>query len=118
LKLALIFAAQNGYVAVVELLLAKDGIDRNFKDDEGGEGDTPLSKAAGYGHEAVVKLLLAKRISSGFSVRSETAELGDNEGARLSGQVAARGDEGLVENKTDNMVSFCSWQQRMDRGGS
>jgi ankyrin repeat protein len=69
-------------VAVVELLLAKDGIDQNFKDDE---GDTPLSKAAGYGHEAVVKLLLTKGISSGFSVRSETAEIGGNEGARRSG---------------------------------
>ncbi|KAF2183469.1 ankyrin, partial [Zopfia rhizophila CBS 207.26] len=42
---------------VVKLLLAKDGVDVNSKDNKGW---TPLSYAAGEGHEMVVKLLLVK----------------------------------------------------------
>jgi len=50
------WAAGNGYGAVVNLLLAKDGIDLDLKDSQ--YGQTPLSWAAERGHEAVVKLLL------------------------------------------------------------
>ena len=42
----------------MKLLLAKDGVDPDSKDDE--YGQTPLSWAAENGHEAVVRLLLAK----------------------------------------------------------
>jgi ankyrin repeat protein len=49
-------AAENGHEAVAKLLLAKDGVDVNFKDKD---GRTPLWYTAGNGHEAVVKLLLA-----------------------------------------------------------
>jgi ankyrin repeat protein len=41
---------------VVKLLLAADGVDPDAKDYE---GRTPLSLAAGKGHEIVTKLLLA-----------------------------------------------------------
>jgi ankyrin repeat protein len=51
-------AAENGHGAVVELLLAKDSVGLDSKDDE--YGRTPLSWAAMNGHEAVVGLLLAK----------------------------------------------------------
>lgn len=47
-------AADNGWEAVVELLLQK-GAKVESKDDF---GKTPLSIAAGNGHEAVVELLL------------------------------------------------------------
>jgi hypothetical protein len=50
------WAAGNGYNDVVNLLLAKDSIDRELKDSE--YGQTPLSWAAENGHEAVVQLLL------------------------------------------------------------
>ena len=43
---------------MVKLLLAKDGVDPDSKDSD--YGRTPLSWAAGSGHEAVVRLLLAK----------------------------------------------------------
>jgi ankyrin repeat protein len=49
-------AAEYGYVAVIKLLLAKDGVD---PDSEDNDGWTPLSRAADNGREAVVKLLLA-----------------------------------------------------------
>ena len=41
----------------MKLLLGKDGVDPDSKDTR---SRTPLSWAAGNGHEAVVKLLLAK----------------------------------------------------------
>jgi ankyrin repeat protein len=50
-------AVLNGHEAVVELLLADDGIDVNSKDKDGW---TPLSWAAGKGHEAVADQLQAK----------------------------------------------------------
>jgi ankyrin repeat protein len=52
----LLWAAGNGYDAVVDLLLANDGIDPDLKD--GQYGQTPLSWAAQEGHKAVVKQLL------------------------------------------------------------
>ena len=48
------WAAENGHEAVVKLLLARDGVDPESKDNS---GRTPLSWAAEKGHEAVVKLL-------------------------------------------------------------
>lgn len=52
------WAAENGNeVVVVKLLLAKDGVDPDFKDEQ---NRTPLSWAARNGYEAVVSLLLAK----------------------------------------------------------
>ena len=50
------YAAWNGHVAVVKLLL-KAGARVDSKDEIGG---TPLSYAIYNGHEAVVKLLLEK----------------------------------------------------------
>jgi ankyrin repeat protein len=50
------WAAENGYNAIVHLLLAKDGVDPDLKDSQFGR--TPLSWTAGGGHETVVKLLL------------------------------------------------------------
>jgi ankyrin repeat protein len=48
-------AAENGYEAVVKLLLDTGNVDINSKDNR---GRTPLLWAAQNGHEAVVKLLL------------------------------------------------------------
>ncbi|KAG4440664.1 hypothetical protein IFR05_003862 [Cadophora sp. M221] len=50
------WAAGNGYIDVVNLLLAKYSIDPDLKDHQ--YGRTPLSWAAGDGNEAIVKLLL------------------------------------------------------------
>jgi ankyrin repeat protein len=50
------WAAENGHLATVKLLLVENGVDPDSKDTDGG---TPLSFAAEGGHEAVVKLLLA-----------------------------------------------------------
>ena len=52
------WAAENGHEAVVKLLLEKEGVEPDSKDNE--YGQTPLSWAAENGHEAVVKLLLEK----------------------------------------------------------
>jgi ankyrin repeat protein len=52
----LLWAAGNGYDAVVNVLLTKTGIDPDLKDNECRQ--TPLSRAAMNGHETVVKLLL------------------------------------------------------------
>jgi ankyrin repeat protein len=52
----LVWAAGNGYDAVVNVLLTKYGIDTNLKDSK--YGRMPLSWATKGGHEAVVKLLL------------------------------------------------------------
>jgi hypothetical protein len=52
------WAAKDGHEAVVRLLLVKDGVDPDSKDNIWGQ--TPLSWAAANGHEAVVRLLVAK----------------------------------------------------------
>jgi ankyrin repeat protein len=52
----LVWAAENGYDTVVNLLLAKEGIDPDLKDTQ--YGRTPLSWAVQGGHESLVKLLL------------------------------------------------------------
>jgi Ankyrin repeats (3 copies) len=51
------YATENGHEAVVEQLLAKDGVDLDSEDKY---GQTPLWLAVENGHEAVVKQLLAK----------------------------------------------------------
>jgi ankyrin repeat protein len=43
---------------VIKLLLDKDGVDLNSKNSK--YSRTPLSKAAGNGHETVINLLLTK----------------------------------------------------------
>jgi ankyrin repeat protein len=55
----LVWAAGNGYIAVVNLLLAKDSIDLDLKDHQ--YRQTPLCWAVERGHEVVVKLLLDRR---------------------------------------------------------
>jgi ankyrin repeat protein len=47
--------AQRGYGEVVKLLLGKNGVDSNYRDET---GDTPLWCAVRFDHIAVVKLLL------------------------------------------------------------
>jgi ankyrin repeat protein len=72
------------------LLLEKDGVDPVSKDKF---GQTPLSLAAWNGHEAMVRLLLAKGgVRRGFQeqVRSDAAVVGRGKGARGGGQAAAR----------------------------
>jgi ankyrin repeat protein len=51
-------AAANGRGPVIKLLLGTDAVDPDFKDND---GRTQLSWAAGKGHEAVVRLLLATK---------------------------------------------------------
>ncbi|KAI9761527.1 MAG: hypothetical protein M1840_001790 [Geoglossum simile] len=51
------WAAANGYMEVVELLLAIKGVEPDSKDSS---GQTPLSLAAGNGHLKVVELLLER----------------------------------------------------------
>ncbi|KAL8922168.1 MAG: hypothetical protein Q9208_005363 [Pyrenodesmia sp. 3 TL-2023] len=52
------WATGNGHKEIVKLLLARDDIEADSKDN--GYGQTPLSRAAENGHELVVKLLLAR----------------------------------------------------------
>ncbi|KAL6251161.1 hypothetical protein RBB50_001369 [Rhinocladiella similis] len=54
----LVIAAFCGLECVVKLLLEMDGIDVNSRDDR--YKGTPLAWAAEYGHEGVVRLLIAK----------------------------------------------------------
>ncbi|KAH0562831.1 hypothetical protein GP486_002538 [Trichoglossum hirsutum] len=55
----LLWAARNGHLEVVKLLLDKGGVDLDSKDTR--YGRTPLSWAAEDGHGEVVKLLLGRR---------------------------------------------------------
>ena len=50
------WAAGNGYDAIVDFLLTKDGINPDLEDSQ--YGRTPLSWAVGNGHETIVKMLL------------------------------------------------------------
>lgn len=51
----LLWAAEEGHTAVVELLLKRSGTDFEVRDSN---GSTPLLLAARYGHKTIVKLLL------------------------------------------------------------
>jgi ankyrin repeat protein len=78
------WAARNGHVAVVELLLEM-AVDMYSKDSY---GQTPLSWAAGNGHVAVVKLLLEKAVD----VNSK-----DGYGQTLLLRAAEYGQEAVVK---------------------
>ena len=60
----LAWAAWNGYVAVVELLLSRAGIDPGKPDEN---GHTPLMVAACGGYEGVVKILLRREDATPIS---------------------------------------------------
>ncbi|KAK7398580.1 hypothetical protein QQX98_012036, partial [Neonectria punicea] len=77
----------HGHEAVVELLLATEGVDVNSKDEV--YGQTPLSWAAENGHEAIVKLLLA---NEGVDVDSK-----DNYGWTPLSRAAGNGHEAIVK---------------------
>jgi ankyrin repeat protein len=79
-------AAERGHDAVVNLLLAQDGVDADFKSSY---GRTPLSMAAANGHEAVVKLLLAQD-----GVDPDPKE---SHGATPLSRAAANGHEAVVK---------------------
>ncbi|KAL7275241.1 hypothetical protein RUND412_001829 [Rhizina undulata] len=59
-------AASNGREAIVKLLLEKEGVDINYKNQN---DETPLWAAVSYGNEAVVKLFLEKE---GVDIYSKT----------------------------------------------
>lgn len=80
------WAAENGHEAVVEVLLAVEGI---FLDCRDNEGETALSKAAGNGHTAVVKLLLAQD--------SVNPDSWDNDYQTPLSWAAERGHEAVVK---------------------
>jgi ankyrin repeat protein len=82
----LVWAAGNGYYAVVNLLLAKDGISPDLNDRN---RRTPLSWAAENGHEAVVKLLL--------ETGKVNIDLRDSEGRTPLSWAAERGQEAVVK---------------------
>jgi ankyrin repeat protein len=54
-------AATHGHKDIVELLLKRDDVDPNSKDNF---GRTPLQMAAMFGHNAIVKLLKGRRPNS------------------------------------------------------
>jgi ankyrin repeat protein len=81
------WAAWGGHESVVQLLLAKDGIDPDLKDSKSGQ--TPLSWAAEGGHEAVVQLLLA---TGKVDVDSK-----DKDGRTPLSRAACRGHEAVVQ---------------------
>ena len=80
------WAAEKGHEAVVKLLLDKEGVDPDSKDNY---GRTPLSWAAEKGHEAVVKLLLEK---DGVDPDSK-----DNDGQTPLSWAAENGHEAVVK---------------------
>ena len=83
---------------MVQLLLAKDGVDPDSKDSY---GRTPLSWAAWNGHEAVVRLMLTKdevdsdpKDSSGRTPLSWAAEKGHEAMMKLLLEKGAQGHNG------------------------
>ena len=56
------WAAVNGHEAVVKLLLSRDDVAADSRDNR--DGRTPLFWAARNGHEAVVKLLLSRNVGA------------------------------------------------------
>ena len=67
------WAASEGHEAVVRLLLEKDRVNPNFKDND---GCTPLFRAASNGHETVVRLLLAEnKVNPNFKDNNDQTPL-------------------------------------------
>jgi ankyrin repeat protein len=93
-------AAESGHEAVVKLLLTRDGVDVDSKDNN--YGRTPLSRAAQRGHEAVVKLLLAR---AGVDADSKDKRYGQTP---LS-LAAERGHEAVVKLLQSHQRSFTRW---------
>ncbi|MCJ1255063.1 hypothetical protein MMC24_002879 [Lignoscripta atroalba] len=56
-RMPLSYAAENGHEAVVRLLMTRDDVEADSRDQY---GRTPLSLAAENGHEAVVRLLMTR----------------------------------------------------------
>ena len=81
----LMWAAQAGHEAVVQLLVEKDSIDINAKNKD---GMTPFMLAASNGHEAVVRLLVEK---DGVDINAK-----DNEGMTSLMWAASNGYEAVV----------------------
>ncbi|MCJ1276426.1 hypothetical protein MMC21_004231 [Puttea exsequens] len=79
-------ASYFGYNIVVKLLLAREEVQANLKDNN---GRTPLWQAAQRGHEAVVKLLLERE--------GVQADLKDNDGRTPLWQAVRRGHEAVVK---------------------
>ncbi|RFU23836.1 hypothetical protein B7463_g12501, partial [Scytalidium lignicola] len=80
------FAMACHHEAVVELLLAKDDVDINSKDND---GQSPLTWAVQNEHEAIIELLLAK---NDVDVNSK-----DNNGRTPLSFAAENGDEAVVK---------------------
>jgi ankyrin repeat protein len=78
------FAAQNGYLAIVKLLLVRD-VDPDSKDIYGG---IPLSLAAVEEHEAIVQLLLARDVDPDSK---------DTDGRTPLSFAASNGDEAIIK---------------------
>ncbi|KFY34436.1 hypothetical protein V494_06771 [Pseudogymnoascus sp. VKM F-4513 (FW-928)] len=94
------WAAENGYEAVVKVLLGVEGISLDCRDNE---GETPLSKAARNGHTALVRLLLAQG--------SVNPDSWDNDYQTPLSWAAERGHEAVVklllaENVNPNSQTF------------
>ena len=79
-------AAWNGHEAVVKLLVERDDVEADSKDDGGW---TPLSLAAWNGHEAVVKLLVERD--------DVEADSKDNDGRTPLYQADRNGHEAVVK---------------------
>ena len=102
----LIWAAERGYKAVVDLLVGKLNVKANFHDKV---GQTMLQAAAGGGHLAVVERLLQEKAdvnTAAAHYRGRTALQAAAEGGHLA--VVKR----LLQEKADFNVAAARWRGR------